>query len=208
MFARLAGNLGQRLAASLHLNEDAAERAAYALELLFLDLLTLICIGLAAWLAGAIGPAIAALATTALMRLVSGGAHSESPWVCLALSTVLTIAFGLLGRTMGNFITYSVGLTIAGVIFIGGVIVLAKFAPADSPAKPIKPMQAKKLKILSLVFIAAWVLAMPFVPLKSGLFGASALGMLWQLSSITPAAYGFSRALDRLLWVKEVKNNA
>lgn len=196
--ADLARSLGNRLAGALELPVEAAERAAYALELLFLDVLTLLAITGFSFLAGVFAPALAATATIMVMRTFSGGAHSDSPWRCLIVSTVLALGLGFLGRAAGPLLTPTVLHSLLGAITIPGLIVVIRHAPADTPAKPIPPRQAKVLKGLALVLLLLWCAGAVLLPVRRDLLAASMGGMIWQIFSVTPAGYWLAARLDRL----------
>ncbi len=202
MLARLARIIGDHLAVSLELPGEAAERAAFALEILMLDVLTIGCILLAAWATGLFWPALAATITAAAMRALAGGAHSESPYVCILMSTFLALACGFLGRWLAPFLTTRLTVILVGVIALAGMAVLSRYAPADTPAKPIPPAQAEVLKRLSLALLALWAAGCLLLPLGPVLRGASIGGISWQLLSVTPTGSMIVRSLDGLFGVR------
>jgi len=193
--------IGVRLASALEMSSDAAERAAFALENLFLFALTFGAIVLSAALCGLFWPALVASATGAIMRKVSGGAHLNSPWRCILVSTVLALLLGLTGRMGGAVLTLPVIKTVAGFMFIGGFILLLVCAPAEAPAKPIPPRQRAVLKGVSLVFLVVWAVGLFTIHQGRELLGAAMAGMAWQLWTITPAGYSLYHFIDRL-WTK------
>lgn len=201
MLARFARMIGVRLALALEMSSDAAERAAFALENIFLFLLTLGAIILSAALCGLFWPAVVASATGAIMRKASGGAHLGGPWRCILVSTVLALLLGLAGRIGGAVLTLPVMKIVAGFVFLGGLLLLLLYAPAATPAKPIPPRQGAVLKGLSVIFLVLWTVGSFTINMGRELLGASMAGMVWQLWTITPAGYSLYHIIDGL-WAK------
>lgn len=201
MLARLARMMGVRLASALEMSSDAAERAAYALENLFLFVLTLGAIALSAALCGLLWPALVASATGMSMRKASGGAHLEGPWRCILVSTILALFLGLAGRIGGAFLALPVMKTVVGFVFLGGLLLLLRYAPAATPAKPISPRQRAVLKGVSVVILVLWAVGLLTFHMGRELLGASMAGMAWQLWTITPVGYSFYHFIDGL-WTK------
>ncbi|MGE5550128.1 MAG: accessory gene regulator ArgB-like protein, partial [Bacteroidota bacterium] len=139
MLARIARQLGDRLARALELPQEAADRAAYALEILFLYILTLAAIALPAFVLGLFWPAMAATLTAGAMRSVSGGAHLNSPWRCIVLSTLVAVFFGLIGHLLISNVTVLTLGILTGIIVVMGTVIILRYCPADTPAKPIPP---------------------------------------------------------------------
>lgn len=198
MLARLARRIGERLAVALELPETAAERAAFALESLFLFVLTSAAILAAAALCGVFWPALAAAVTGAFLRKLSGGAHFSTPWRCILVSTLLAILFGLAGRLLSPFLARAPLAAVVCATAFAAAAVLSRYAPAETPAKPIPEPQRKTLKALSLLFLAAWMPGMLLLPLGRDLLAASTIGLAWQVFSITPAGYCLYRSIDGL----------
>lgn len=198
MLAAWSRIIGDRLALALGQTQEAADRAAYALENLFLFLLTLAAIVLTASLAGLFWPTIIAAATGAVMRKASGGAHLSSPWRCILVSTSLGLLLGFTGRLAASFLVLP---GVAGFVVMAGALILFRYAPASTPAKPIPPLQRRTLKVFALILLGLWTLGIFALPVGRDLLGASVAGMTWQLLTITPAGYACYHIIDGL-WAK------
>ena len=197
MLARLARIMGVRLAAALELPQEAADKAAFALENLFLFVATFGAILLSAAVMGLLGPALAASLTGAMMRAVSGGAHLGRPGRCILISTLLALGLGWAGRAAAPFLIPPVSTILALAVGTAGVVVLFLHAPAETPAKPIPAPQRRALRAVSLVLLGAWLLVFLILPSGRDLPAASLFGLLWQILTITPAGYRLYHALDR-----------
>ncbi len=202
MLARLAKVIGDCLARALELPQEAAERAAYALENLFLFFLTAVAIVLSSLLLGLFWQSIAAAATGALMRSFSGGAHFSSAWRCISISTILALVFGLVGRVTGPVLTLTVRAILIGAVVVSGMVAFMAYAPSETPAKPIPARQKAALKRLSLALLALWAVGLLALPVGRDLLSASLTGMAWQIMTVTPAGHSFYHFVDRL-WAKK-----
>ncbi|MGQ9780129.1 MAG: accessory gene regulator ArgB-like protein [Bacillota bacterium] len=198
MLARLARMMGERLAAALALPSEAADKAAFALENLFLLVATFAAILLSAAALGLLGPALAASLTGALMRAVSGGAHLGRPGRCILVSTLLALGLGWAGRAAAPLFLPPLSTVLALLVGIAGMVVLFLYAPAETPAKPIPPSQRRKLRIASLLFLLLWLLW--FFSSRPGrdLPAAGLFGLAWQFLTITPLGYWLYRLVDRV----------
>ncbi|MCL6614023.1 MAG: accessory gene regulator B family protein [Firmicutes bacterium] len=197
MLARLARIMGMRLAAALELPQEAADKAAFALENLFLFVATFGAILLSAAALDLLWPALAASLTGALMRAASGGAHLGRPGRCILVSTLLALGLGWAGRAAAPFFIPPVSTILVLATAAAGMVVLFLYAPADTPAKPIPVPQRRVLRAASLALLGAWLIALLVLPSGRDLPAASLFGLLWQIFTITPAGYRLYHVLDR-----------
>lgn len=207
MLAKIARQLGDSLARALELPQEAADRAAYALEILFLYILTLAAIAIPAYLLGLFWPAMAATLTAGAMRSVSGGAHLNSPWRCIVLSSLIAITLGMTSQILDTNVSPFFSAFIAWGTLVLGSIVLFKYSPVDTQAKPIPSNKLIIFKYLSLSVLFLWVIALLFLPLRMNLRWASMLGMIWQITSLTPIGHHVFYSIDKF-GQKEVTTNA
>lgn len=198
MFARLARIMGDRLAAALELPPKEADKAAFALENLFLYFTTFGAVIIAAMLLGLLGPALAASLSGAFLRAVSGGAHLSRPGRCLLVSTLLALGFGWAGRAVTPHFIPPLLAALAVLVGIVGAVLLFFYAPAETPAKPIPPVRRRKLKIASFIFLGLWLGWFFIFRGRQGLPAAGLFGLAWQLLTITPAGYRLYHFLDRV----------
>lgn len=86
-----------------------------------------------------------------------------------------------------------------------GFYAVNKWAPGDTPARPIvSPTKREKYKKFSFIFIAVWAAAVNLgltfsgrnAPLAAALVLASIGGFWWQIFSITPVGYRFIAAVE------------
>lgn len=160
---------------------------AYAIEILFLNLLSVgVALSLAFW-AGALWETLFSMGTVAIIRFFAGGAHSKSAVRC----TIVTgIIFPTMGLTTQRIVALdpavSAWLSVAALLL--GITAVVAFAPVDSPAAPIISKQRRgRLKAGSIITVAALtVVALAVV--NGSLKISVSLGILWSAFILTPAA--------------------
>ena len=136
------------------------------------------------------------LFTASILRKYSGGAHSESSNVCTLLGIIISSCIGFFIKS--NFfakMNFEVIVFVGIVIFVFSYFIIFKYAPVDTPNKPIKTEKKKKrmkkgsLKILTiylfieifniiLYYNSGWSLARPVML-------SIMLGVAWQCMTLT-----------------------
>ncbi|MEW6423651.1 MAG: accessory gene regulator B family protein [Bacillota bacterium] len=197
MIHNFAVRLAAIIAGELKMNERQGI-IAYGLEVIIGALIKLI---LFVTLPVALGifPQVAAAALASIIfRLAAGGAHCTAYYRCLVSSLVTFLAIGALARYLA---AYSLPLqTIVICVTAWSLVIVWRWAPADTPAKPIvNLLHHKGLRIASLIIVAFYLVTGLYTPLKPDLVLAASLGFFIQAFTITPAGYRFIEAVDRLL---------
>lgn len=194
-----------RAAAALRLNLDLGEREEkillFSLQVLWTNALSLVSIILLALATGLFQETVWAMLAGSSLRVVSGGAHAETPGRCATIGAVVYVTLGFLAGFAADRVWPGWSFGFATAAWLAVILAVIIFAPADTPAKPITGPRRRKLKRWSLLVLAAWALFMvwsarqPFdrsgVPLL-----AVTLGLAWQASTLTPAGYRLGRILD------------
>lgn len=159
-----------------------------------------------ALLVGALVPCLIILFTFATLRVLAGGFHMDTYGKCIATSTVLFIGMGALSQyTYENWnAAYMLGLIIASAML--GVFVVIRWAPKDTPNKPITRQEdIIKFKRLSLLYISLWTLINLILLYKSYAEGytimnlviiSTCMGFLLEIFMVTPLGYGFFERLS------------
>lgn len=141
--------------------------------------------------------ALIASFTGSILRKSSGGVHADSPGKCTAIGTVMCIGIGLISKKID--ISISLMILIEICIFIWSYIIIFKYAPIDSLAKPIKKEEKRmKLKKASIVILNIYLI---IITLNTILFHLSGeekyivyslcmcLSIVWQVFSLTKSAH-------------------
>lgn len=159
-----------------------------------------------AWGLGILPYVMTAWFTLNGLRIISGGAHASSLFRCTMIGTIILTGIGELAFRFGALASQELLLSLLAFSVVAGVYVVYKWAPADTPAKPVvSPVKRARFRRLSYIFIAAWtfgmIVALIFwegIPTITALAVASMGGFLRQIFSITPAGYRFIAAVEIL----------
>lgn len=132
------------------------------------------------------------LLTIITLRAFSGGGHSNSKILCTVISSVYPIGNALIIDNIK--ISNNTILISSVIVFIVGMYILKKHAPADTPQKPIKSLEFKKqLKRNSLFFLTiAEIIVLYLISRENLQISLSIMiGLSWQLFTVLPIGYKF-----------------
>lgn len=147
------------------------------------------------------------LFTASILRKYSGGAHSESSNICTLLGIIISIFIGFLIKSsffvkMNFEIIVFVGI----VIFIFAYFIVFKYAPVDTPNKPIKTEKKKKrmkkgsLKILTIyLFMELFSIILYYNSgwsLAKSIMLSIMLGVAWQCMTLTYIGHILLKTID------------
>jgi accessory gene regulator B len=123
-------------------------------------------------------------------------------WNCAIFSMIVANALGVLTKMVVP--TKEIILSAIVFVFLFGLWSISKYAPADTPQKPITSIEKiKKLKVRSLIILLVWCFFNVGYYLLfdkvHGLMLASSLGILCQCFSITKVGYKLWQQSDVLL---------
>ncbi|MHB8158218.1 MAG: accessory gene regulator ArgB-like protein [Desulfocucumaceae bacterium] len=202
------------LASETGLEEKKVDRVRFGLEIIFGEVIKIFILLLTAAILGILPEALAAMAGFTALRLVSGGAHCEDYWRCLAFGLLIELGSGGLGLLAARYLTEPL---LVGSIIIGAVVMavpVAIWAPGEVALKMIKPEERGLSKGLSLAVLAlvAGVLAIFITPLSVPVAVAGFLGTAVQVFTLTPPGYraieGFDIALSRIIGERRCSTHA
>lgn len=154
-------------------------------------LLILVAVTLAA---GIFQSTFTALFFFALLRMIAGGYHMGSYTRCMIVSSAMFMLSGFIVQYTNIYWSQTLLALLAGAIFLTALPVVIKWAPADTPYKPItKPKQKKTLKTLSVVLVILWAAAqILLITNRLNFYSlAGSLGILMAVFIVSPAGYKF-----------------
>lgn len=189
----------------LKLSDSDAAVVQYAMQVLLSSVVNLAAIIATAWLLGVLRYALFAALAAAGLRIISGGAHAAKLFNCSLLGAVISPGIGLTAKYLWPILPDMVLPVIVLVTFVAALVIIRLYAPADTPAKPItKPKQKRSLRILSFLYIVTWaglaVLTLAkAAPVSEAELLAIAMGILWQVFSLTPVGYRLVKIIDNFL---------
>ena len=140
--------------------------------------------------------------TVSVYRAFSGGAHCSCMGNCAIYGALTMNAIGLMTKFFNP--STSVMLSIIAFAFAFSLWAIAKYAPADTPGKPISSkVQYQKLKRMSTLVLCSWLFGCIvwysiFNTVNIIVF-ASTMAMIWQSYTLTSHGYRFCHAMDSLI---------
>ena len=182
--SEISRHLSDIITAELDYSEDKKEIVAYGIESIVLAIIGFAAILLVAFPLKALLPAASAVAFGGSLRKVSGGAHLNTPFKCLAFGTVIYTFLGVISKEIIKYDLYSTGFGLLILAICLGIVAL--LAPVDCDAKPIHSSSfRKKLKVASIGFVA---LAFVVVLLSNNtlLNTGAVLGIVYQTMTLLP----------------------
>lgn len=145
-------------------------------------------------LLGVLVPALLTVSALGSLRLVAGGYHFDTYGKCLFVSLVFVITAALISQytySYWNLISIVVFLL---VIFVFSLFMLIKYAPKDTPTKPItEPAAIRKYKRLSIAYLGILLIlcsVLTILDLKLYVI-AIGFGISLEIFTITPAGHSF-----------------
>ncbi|MDZ5252475.1 accessory gene regulator ArgB-like protein [Clostridium sp. LIBA-8841] len=157
MIENISRAVAEKVSNELNYDNERKEVIQYGTYALIQTLISIISVLILGLIFNIALEALIFLFTASILRKYSGGAHSESSNVCTLLGIVISICIGFLIKS-----SFFVNMNFEFIIFIGVVIfvfayfIIFKYAPVDTPNKPIKTEKKKKrmkkgsLKILTI----------------------------------------------------------
>lgn len=190
---QLANKLANEIARSLGYDEEKRAVVAYGLIALIQIVVTVLLVLLLGILAGAPVEALIACFSVSILRKYSGGAHAGSAELCTGVAAVYCTAAAWLSQKLLAAFHLSLMLAAIVIVFAVAFWVAFRYAPVDSPQKPIRT-EAKRarMKRYSLLVLSVY-LVISLILLAFGLqkesfnaYGISLLfGVAWQILSLT-----------------------
>ncbi len=194
---RIAERWADTLGRELNLDEPQREMLAYGLKILFSLVYSYSLTFFLAYLFGVWQLALVVIVTNSLLRSVSGGAHSSSPYICGIFGALLTSAIALLARNVSNISLIALFILIAVALYI-----VIRWVPAGNPKRPPPtPGKRRFFKMASTFLIVGWgfifglwkwnIICIPVQYVAASIFSIG-----WQLFTLTPVGYWSLGKLD------------
>lgn len=157
MIENISKSVAEKVSNELNYDNERKEVIQYGTYALIQTLISIISVLILGLIFNIALEALIFLFTASILRKYSGGAHSESSNVCTLLGIIISIGVGFLIKS-----SFFVNMDFEFIIFAGIVVfvfayfIIFKYAPVDTPNKPIKTEKKKKrmkkgsLKILTI----------------------------------------------------------
>lgn len=192
---KVTKRLANRISQSLGYDAQQEAVVAYGLFAVTQIAVTISLTLLFGWLAGAPLEALIVCLSVSLYRKYSGGAHAQSATSCLVVTIVYCTLAALAVRWLSPNVEPPWLLGIAsGFVYGFAYWATHRYAPVDSPHKPIKSEQKiKRMRKGSFLILTAYLALQLFFCLigygntKVTGYGLSLLfGVFWQAFTLTP----------------------
>ncbi|MDW8802209.1 accessory gene regulator B family protein [Clostridium sp. A1-XYC3] len=199
LIEKLSNNLAFKVASTLNLDKDKKEIIAYGA---FNFIQTIWCIIMVIILGMIFKVPLEALVVSfsiSILRKYSGGAHSTSPNRCALIGALVSVGLALFVEYTYKLVNLSWLITIIVVVFLFAYYNIYKYAPVDSPAKPIvKEKSKQRMKKGSIFTVNVLVILVATLLVGHFIIGNNqylviamciCLGVLWQVLTLTPKGY-------------------
>jgi accessory gene regulator B len=141
---------------------------------------------------GVLIPTLIISLTFASLRKVAGGYHMDTYSKCLFVSLGIFILAALVAQHTYTYWSTLYLIVLIGITFFIGMYVLVRYAPRDTPNKPIEePKEIRKFKCLSIIYIFLWtVITIILAICKNKLFVLSlCFGVLLEIFLISSTGH-------------------
>ena len=178
------------------MNENHQKRSVYyfSFQIIFGGIAKNIILISLALLFGVLVPALISAAVFAALRLLAGGYHMDTYGKCLIVSMSMFMLSALTAQYTSQYWSYFTLAILIAASFIFGLYTLIRYAPKDTPNKPITdPKEIRKLKTLSIIcFFILIISATCLVYFKLNILALSVcFGCILELFTITPTGNKF-----------------
>ncbi|OFI01557.1 accessory protein regulator protein B [Clostridium acetireducens DSM 10703] len=154
LIEKISNKIGIKIALLLKLDKDHEEIITYGAFNLFQILLSIFWIIVFGFIFGVLLESVIILFTISLLRKYSGGVHSNSPNRCIVIGTTVSIVLALMVKKILCYLDVKLIIILTAISFLYSYFTILKYAPVDSPAKPIKKIETKnKFKKTSILIL-------------------------------------------------------
>ena len=205
----LSNKLAQKIASELNYDDEKKAVINYGIFAFLQILASLFLVALFGLLLGVVAQALVVSFASSILRQYSGGVHASRPSICLIIGTVVTIGIAVIAHYVSGLIAAGFIIAVDAVLIIVSYLLVCKYAPVDSPAKPIKTeSRRKKMKRFSLVILSAYLICVAIlvivhftqannVVIEYSLCICLAIG--WQVFNLTIIGHSILTKVDSLL---------
>lgn len=186
-YSRPSLKISEYLAAEMNYDEETRNILAYALDSILLTMGGFITIWVIGTLLGVFRQTLVAAIAGGVLRLFSGGTHCSTPLKCMLTGAALYTCVGWGAANIytlqpDKFILFVSMFILAIVSFI----MVAKYAPVDSPAKPIVSVDYRNKLYKGSVITTLVLMVMMLINYQTIWGIAISGGLFIQASSLLP----------------------
>ena len=173
-------------------DDERAEVINYGLQLVIGEIPKTIILIIIAWLLGVLKLTILAVLLILPYRTVSGGVHLRTHIGCIVATTIMYTGNAFLSQYLvwnGNLIKYITAL----LIWAFSMVMIKKYAPADTQDVPILRKKERKIKQIFSYIIMTITLAIGLIIRNNTISNLLIIGTLLQTITITKLMYKLTK---------------
>lgn len=186
------------------LNENHQKRRIYyyGFQIVLGGIVKVSLLVLISYILGALMPTLTLVFFFATLRSIAGGVHLDTYGKCITTSLIIFIACGVIIRYTYIYWPADIVRVLVLLVFLVSLAIMVKWAPGDTPNKPITKMEEiKKFKALSILYVCVWAIVMAiFIVFDYKMLTISAsLGVIIEAFMVTPFGYQLFEGLEAKL---------
>lgn len=210
----LSRKIAFKIANELNLDNDNKEVIAYGIFAAIQMIYNIVFVILIGAMFNVVIESLIVSFTIAILRKSSGGVHASSPERCLVIGSIVCIIISLIAKidiSINEIIIIGIG------IFLWSYYIAWKFAPVDSPAKPIKSEKKRnRLRNGSVINLAVYMIIVSmglviykFTNINTILVYIVCIygGVIWQMLSLTNIGHIIVKVIDYFLNKLTIRGN-
>lgn len=205
---KLARKLANNISSSLGYDDEKEAVIAYGLIAIIQIALTVLLVLLFGILVGAPVEALIICFSVSILRKYSGGAHAKTAELCTIFSVIFCTVTAVISKKLLTKVYYPIPMAIAVIIIFSlAFYIVYKYAPVDSPNKPIKTkLKIKRMRKDSFIILSVYlILSAVFYVLSYSAenfraYGISMLlGTAWQTFTLTSLGDQFIEKMNKVI---------
>lgn len=171
----------------------------YGFQIIYGELVKSIILLGAAYFMGIFVPVLLILINFATLRMVAGGYHMDTYGRCMFVSMIMFLGAGVIAQYTYQYWNMFGTSLLTLATFVISLYAVIKYAPKDTPNKPItEAKEIRKFKLLSVCYLFMWLIIMltPIVYELNRVTLSLDFAVLLEVFTITPAGekfFGFIR---------------
>ncbi|SHK26016.1 accessory gene regulator ArgB-like protein [Tepidibacter formicigenes] len=213
LIEKISRYIGSNISSILNLDNDKKEVIVYGAFIFIQTIWSIFLIILFGLIFNVLLESIIISFSAAFLRKYSGGAHATSPNRCAFIGVIIFNGFAVI---ISKITINPIFALIYGILsFLFTYYIIYKYAPVDTPSKPIKKEETKKrlkkksIVILHILVLASMILAVLYLNLEDKKILNNiiciCIGITWQSVTLTNLGHILTSKLDLTLSKLHIK---
>lgn len=206
LIEKIPTKIGHSIAVNLNLDKNNEEVITYGAIIMFQTLFSISLVLIFGFIFNVFIEALLLSLTGSILRKYSGGVHSASPYRCAVIGAAISVGLSITIVLILKYIPFLIVVLLISIALVYSYFYICKYAPVDSPQKPIKNISKKKrLKKISIILITIMYIIIGillFMGNKNIIFlhygCCIAAGVVWQTFSLTNLGHKVLHYIDSI----------